>query len=271
MSALKDAGEFKTIQRLDYRLRTDADLYQRLRSLDLLVADVSCMSLMPLYYAAHSLLVPTIRLHTTPMSARATSVTLPPLLQGHPAGYEHDLLGDSPKKGFRVGLIDRAKAVMSSAKPIIGFNQGRTLLYQRTYPKPNFVFISHDEKGNQRTLVSKIVQQCETHGINVWEYAVENDSGVKWRAALDDALSKTTHMVCLLSPSYEFSKACKQELTYALERRDRVQIFGFLTNGRINPNVEIGTEWHQKLLNRSDAQNAKQVINTLVGNLVKST
>ena len=236
-----DTGGFERPQALDHVFHTDAELYVNLRSLGLLVVDVGRPELWPLYHAAHSLMVPTVRVHSGFNSdPGATDCALPLLLRGHPAGYQKDLLPGATAEPIFERLQDRAKAVARGVRPVLGLQPGRRLLYARTFPGSHYVFISHDERLDNRALVDAVVRRCEEHGIVCWEYAVENRSGEVWRRNMDAALAKATHVLALLSPGYEQSTGCREEWAFALEHR--LRLLPFLTHGRTKPSVELRGE-----------------------------
>lgn len=237
-----DAGGFEPPEMLTSLFHTDAELYQVLRSLGLLVVDISHPSLLPLYHAAHSLMVPTIRIDASRTSpGHLEDTELPLLLRGHPAGYQLDVLQHAPyasEETFYTRVFDRATAASQAAQQIIGTNIGARLLHERTYPPGrHFVFISHNEKLHDRELVDLVVEELKNKGLKCWEYAVENRSGELWRRNMEEALSKTTLMVALLSPSYEQSNGCVEEWKYA--REHEIPIRPFLIRGRTSPNVDL--------------------------------
>ncbi len=232
---IEDSG-FERPRAITSLFHTDAELYCMLRSIGVLVADVSKPELQPLYLAAHSLMVPVIRL-SSQVTQSAADQDLPPLLRGHPAGYQNDIVSFDVAGLFQQRLADRARAITRSAQPVIGREQGNILLYERTYKKDHFVFVSHDEKFEDRSLVNAIVQTCKAKGIKCWEYALENRAGEEWKTKMDAALQKTTHMICLLSPGYEQSPGCAEEWAFALDHK--LPILPFLTRGRSRPAVDL--------------------------------
>lgn len=236
-----DNGGFEPPELLTKLFHTDAELYQVLRSIGLLVVDIRQPALLPLYHAAHSLMVPTIRIDSEPSATKlGEDLGLPSILQGHPAGYQKDVLqigDDSQLEKLALRVHDRTLATAQAAKPVIGEKLGSQLLHERTYLKKHFVFISHDEKPNDRELVNHIVEQLKSRGVTCWEYSVENRSGEIWRKNLDSALSRMTHMVALLSPDYEQSPGCTEEWKHAISHS--LPLFPFLTRGRTRPNVDL--------------------------------
>lgn len=69
---------------------TDAEVIARMRGLDVLVADLGGRSSWATYGIAHGLMVPSIRL--VHGAGPASVADLPPVLRGHEAGYQLDLV-----------------------------------------------------------------------------------------------------------------------------------------------------------------------------------
>ncbi len=261
--AVEEAG-FDQPAALGSIFHTDAELCDSLRSLDLLVVDIARPELLPLHYAAHALLVPTIRVQSAVPAASGDrgDIGLPPLLRGHPAGYQLDLVGAEAEETVFERVRDRATAGVRGAEPIIGLDRGRALLYERTYPARHFVFISHDQKLDDRAMVDEIMAECARRGINAWEYATENRSGEVWRRNMTDALNKATHMVALLSPGFEQSPGCREEWAHALDHK--LTLLPFLVNGRTRPAVELrGDQIAHEPLTGSPVANARRVVERL--------
>ncbi|MCA9061119.1 MAG: toll/interleukin-1 receptor domain-containing protein, partial [Planctomycetaceae bacterium] len=240
LSDAVDQGGFDPPESLTDLFHTDAELYQVLRSLGLLIVDVQSPSLLPLYHAAHSLMVPTIRLHSQSTDKSDADTALPALLQGHPAGYQLDLVGignEVSDDTIHCRVLDRTRAASRAAQPVVGSESGVSVLYQRTLPDRHFVFISHNEALHDRPLVNAIVQKLRGRGVTCWEYAVENRSGEIWRKNMNDALTATTLMVALLNPGYEQSPGCVEEWQFAINHE--IPLLPFLTRGRTRPNVDL--------------------------------
>ena len=263
-----DAGCFEPPEALSSLFHTDAELYQVLRSLGLLIVDVSQPELLPLYHAAHSLMVPTIRIDT---SEAVTNDQLPAILQGHPAGYQLDILKHSAVGSDELlfaRLQDRSSATAKTSSPIVGKEAGESLLHQRTYSGEHFVFISHDERLNDRQLVDLVVSELKSRGVTCWEYAVENRSGDLWEKKMWEALRKTTLMVSLMSPTFSDSPGCKDEWEYAL--KSSIPLLPYLTRGRIKPKLELrGRKLaHQPLFDTRPVQErAMQVVGKVIDDL----
>jgi hypothetical protein len=268
-----DRGELEKPHDLAAKFKTDAELYHTLRELRLLVADVSRPELLPLYHAAHSLLVPTIRIHSAKPAGKGTDDRFfPALLRGHPAGYQMDLLSGMPPEKTLEWMSDRAIAITRDTEPIVGEERGSELLHERTYPGKHFIFISHDQKLNDRALVEAIVREAKKRGMTIWEYKDQNRAGSSWRTPLDEALKAMSHMVLLLSPDYEKSPGCMEEWNAALNRLKKpapFPFFPFLTGGRIQPLVEIlDRKIAHEILSGKPEVEAMRVVERLRGSLL---
>lgn len=233
--ALKLAG-FEKPRPLTEMFGTDAEMADVLRSLGVLVVDVSRPENLALYHMAHALGVPSVRLHrdAPPPTdddrfVKTLEPKLPMVLQGHPGGYVRDLLPLQNEEEIFSEIAWRGRGVLRSSTPVVTFDKGCFLIAERTFPHPHSVFISHDEKLVGRPLVDEIVTALEARGINCWEYVSRNPAGVNWEKELDSALAKMTHMIVLASPTYQTSKACMDELKFAVKHG--IPIFPFLTNG----------------------------------------
>ncbi len=263
-----DVGGFEPPEALPSLFHTDAELYQVLRSLGLLIVDVSRPELLPLYHAAHSLMVPTIRIDTS--EAEATD-RLPAILQGHPAGYQLDILKHSAAGSDELlfaRLQDRSSATAKTSSPVVGRQAGESLLHKRTYSKEHFVFISHDERVNDRELVDLIVSELKARGVTCWEYAVENRSGDYWQEKMEEALQQTTLMVALMSPTFSDSAGCKEEWEHALEHN--IPLLPYLTRGRSKPKLEFRSQKisHQPLFDSHPVQErAMRVVEKVIDDL----
>lgn len=195
---------------------TDAELINVLRSLGLLVVDVSDPFALPLMHVAQALMVPTIRV-------MRAEFELPSLLWGHPAGYQLDLVKwgrDVDDSSLLQQLSDRGRAVARGVKPVVGLEQGTALLHQRTYLDPGHsVFISHNEKPGDRKLVELLVDEFNRRGIHYWEYVIENRAGADWQQRMQAGLQDASHMVALVAPRYEKSDGCMEEWNFAMSKR----------------------------------------------------
>jgi hypothetical protein len=246
-----EKGQFDPPEMLTSLFHTDSELYHVLRSIGLLIVDIRQQNLLPLYHAAHSLMVPTIRIGSfDDIDLTDDQAHLPTLLRGHPAGYQKDLLAfgrQTTEDQLFNRVADRTVAASRAARPIVGNEAGIAVLHERTYPQKHFVFISQDEKLNDRELIDDIVRELRAKGVTTWEYAVENRSGEDWRRRMQEALSRTTVMVALLSPTYEQSQGCKAEWKFAID--NKLKMLPFFTRGRIKTNEElpVNESTHQPL------------------------
>jgi hypothetical protein len=249
----------------------DAELSQVIRSLSLLVVDLSDPETLPLYQLAHSQLVPSIRLHQ--QGGGASDAHLPKILRGHPAGYQLDTLPLTVSDENRNEVLLRARALASNATPIVTLADGRYELQQRGY-KRHLVFVSHDSKSDRRQLVTEICNACREHGIDFWEYEERNRSGEHWKNNLDQALEVMTLFIPLLSSTYEQSPMCVKELDRANSRpAGEVTILPFLLGDRQRPSVQLrdrGAAHHQRLFESETPQrNALAVVENILKHIRK--
>ncbi len=257
-------GNFDEPKSLEKFCQTDAELFQSLRSIGLLVADVSNPKFQPLYLAAHSLMIPTIRL-----SSGKDPALMPDILQGHPAGYQKDTISvvgiDDELQFHRIS--DRASAVSRKSESFSSEREGLRMLSQRTFKKAeHLVFISHDEKLGNRELIDGIVSTLKDRGVNCWEYKVENRSGDIWLDEMNKALENATLLVALLSEGYEQSPGCTTEWSYALN--NQVPVLPFLTGNRSRPIVGLrgAHAAHEHLNSQTPLEDR---VNRVVNNVVE--
>jgi hypothetical protein len=259
--AMRSAGFGKPRDLSGYA--NDAELSGLMGSLSLLVSDVSDPKTLPLYHYAHSQMVPTIRLH--PPGEEGSDAHLPPLLRGHPAGYQLDTLPPADLESNVEEIKLRAQALRRSATPIMSLEAGRYELQQRGYKK-HLIFISHDLKASERVLIGEIGELCRRHGIDFWEYEEKNRSGEHWKSNLDVALDAMTHFIPLLSGTYEHSPMCNKELDSAAARTD-IEILPFLLGARQRPcdKLRRDSAHHERLPEeKSPAENARKVVENVL-------
>ncbi len=97
---------------------TDADIMTALRGIDVLIADIGASSSWTTYGVAHGLAVPTIRLVRDPVQPIVES--LPPILRGHEAGYQLDIVAWRSQASLiadirpRLSCLYTAKMVLDS-------------------------------------------------------------------------------------------------------------------------------------------------------------
>lgn len=260
---------FEKPESLARLFRTDSELLEVLRSIGLLVVDVASPEVQPLIYAAHALMVPTIRLSS--VASIENHDELPLILRGHPAGYQNDLVayGDADSDSKMVTRIgERAQAALRAPRPIVGKKEGEALLHRRTYlDEKHLVFISHDEKPGDRLLVETLIEQLRNRGVQIWEYALDNRAGEDWCERMESALSAASLMVALVSPRYEKSEGCRKEWNSAL---GRIPLLPFLTRGRsesiiASQSVPISHEsrWDQLPISEQASRIAERVAEAL--------
>ena len=239
-----DKANYQKPMELKESFSSDAELFRLLASGGLLVAEVGDKQNLAVYCAAHALFIPSVRLlyQSSPSNDPAN---LPWLLQGHPGGYQNDIVTwtQPAELGEAVGI--HAKAMQAAAKNITNYEEGKGLFEKRRYI-PHSVFISHNMPLNQRELVDCIVRKLKNVSITCWEYGSSNRAAQNWKARMREELEKTTHFIALLSNEYEQSAACVEEIEWALAHTD-VKIIAFLAGGRIKPNVKISELHHQPL------------------------
>lgn len=233
LSQAFDEGGFDAPEPLTSLFQTDAELYQTLRSIGLLIVDVRQQDLWPLYHAAHSLMVPSIRIDSLLASEGPAELPLPMLLRGHPVGYQKDLINEPASQDDLLfqRVRDRALAASRSSRAISTSADGEALLYQRTFAKGNhLVFISHHHRPNERAFVDYIIASLKAKGVPVWEYGDRNQAAENWEKNLDQALGQMTLMVALMGDIYECRPACLKEWNHALSCG--IDILPFLVGGR---------------------------------------
>ncbi len=244
--------------------RHDSDMLQTLRSLKLLVADVASPSMLPLYHAAHALMVPCVRLHSRLGTEKHDE--LPRVLRGHPAGYQEDLLTCEAPETVFAGICQRVEAVVGDTSPIDTLHKGNYELQQRAYRR-HVVFISHDLKGEGRELVDQICKQCEDRGIDYWEYDRCNRAGENWPKNMEQALERMTIFVALETPTYDASTMCLKEAQRAKERLPTEDRLPFRLLGRASPVVALrGEDPHHEALpsNQSPTENVAKVVENIL-------
>jgi hypothetical protein len=103
--------------------------------------------------------------------------------------------------------------------------------------------------------------------VKPFEYHEANAAGIDWKAALDEALERTTHFVVLLSDGYELSSTCTYEVERAIERGSAVTILPFMINGRSVPHPKLNPK-HNRLLAGTDIEaNADTVVEQIMRTL----
>ena len=246
-------------------VHTDSGMSRLARSLGLVVADVGAAELMPAYHYLHALTVPAIRIVAKPDDT--TDQHLPPILRGHPAGYQHDTLSAGEILSDPSSLVERVRAVERDVTPIAKREKGIYELQQRGYVK-HLVFLSHDRKGKERSIVTRICEACERLGIDYWEYEERNQSGEHWKHNLDQALDAMTLFVPLLSDTYEHSTTCLEELDRSIERGILALPFFIGDRQRPNPKLRDSRGHHKRLAGeRTEEENSETVARTILSHI----
>jgi hypothetical protein len=219
--ALQDA-QFATVDRIEFVTQTDAELIERMLNAGLLVADVTSDGTRELYTIAHALFVPAIRL------APGKDVQLPWILNGHPGGYQQDIVFLSGEPTWAAEVTARAAAIFRVTQPL-GFDEGCKYIRSRRY-KGVFVFLSHNLRPGRRKLLDLLIQKLGNEQIDFFEYYRDNEAGIEWQPELNQALEKATLFTALLADGYEDSPVSIKEWAYASERH--IPILPFLVDGR---------------------------------------
>jgi hypothetical protein len=214
----------------------------------------------PLYAATHMAGIPTIRM----MRAQPGAV-LPWIVRFGPGGYEEDIVYWPISNGLGSQVEPRVRAMfrLSVAK-----RDGDDVTYLKSKRYRDFlIFISHNLKSPDDVLVRTICGLLAKSNIAVFEYNDQNKAGIEWRQAMDESLRKATHFVALISPTYDQSPTCTEELEATLARGPAVEILPFRVLGRTSPHPRL-TQIHNKTLQSDDPdENAKEVVSAVVGRL----
>jgi hypothetical protein len=116
-------------------------------------------------------------------------------------------------------------------------------------------------------LVQRICDLLRKRNVAAFEYNDRNRAGIEWRPAMDEYLAKTTHFVALVSPTYDQSPICTEELDAALARGRVVEILPFKVLGRQIPHPRL-TGLHNEPLRSEDLEvNAEEVVQNVVERL----
>jgi len=251
---------FPTVERIEIATRTDAELIDKMLNAGLLVADVVSDGTQELYAMAHGLFVPAIRLAPT------KALPLPWILEGHPGGYQHDivLLSDGPPWPAEVKA--RAAAIFRVTEPL-GLDAGRRFIKSRRY-KGVYVFLSHNLRPGKREFLDLLIQGLRDEQIDFFEYYRDNEAGIQWEPKLNEALGKATLFTGLLADGYEDSPVCQKEWAAARDRN--IPLLPFLVNGRTTrTNL---TPLHNQTLDSTEPPiNAKTVFDQIKRTVVTST
>lgn len=249
--ALRQAGHGHVVS-ID-PLHTDAEAIAILQSSGLLVAEMGA-SVSDIYGMAHAMFIPTIRF----IRVRPEGPDIPRLLNGHPGGYQHDLIFVEDKQILERELTARANAMRDERRPIEGMSAGCAYLRRPLY-RPHRVLFSHNVGTADADLLSNVFKNLESLGIRAWEYRHNNHAGVVWRDELKTALADATDLVFVLGKDFELSEVCTQELKTLMTRRAEFRsVTPFLWGGRDRPNPELAAFHHEHL--PSDKVAAAEII-----------
>jgi hypothetical protein len=217
---------------------SDSDILRKIRTAGLLVAEVASDSTRNLYTLCHVLFVPSIRIVSHDQE-------LPWILNGHPGGYQHDVIKHSDSGNTAKDIMERASAMFRITRPL-NLEVGRSYISSRRY-KGQLVFISHCLKPGQREVIDHLVQFLKKYGVPAFEYFTGNESGEEWRKKLAEELDKTTVFVPLLTNEYERSPVCTEEWDAIEKSKTKIKMLPFLLNDRTDPFVKLKGLHHQTL------------------------
>lgn len=230
---------------------------RNLREAGLVAAfDLTC----PLYAAAHMAGLPAIR-----MVRGEAGAPLPWIVRFGPGGYEEDIVYWTNPVSLPVQVEPRVRAMfrLSRAK-----RDGKDIAYLTSKRYRDFlVFVSHNLKPPDDLLVRRICDLLRKHNVAAFEYNDRNRAGIEWRPAMDESLRKATHFVALVSPTYDQSPTCTEEIEAVLARGRAVEILPFKVLGRQTAHPRL-TGLHNEPLRSEDPEaNAEEVVRNVVGRL----
>jgi len=241
---------------------TDADVVAILQSSGLLVAEIGTASVGEVYGMAHAMFIPTIRF----IRGGQAAAHLPRLLDGHPGGYQHDLLLADDKRALANEVGKRAQAMRDSRRPIESYAAGCAYLRSRLYRKHN-VFFSHNLRPEDGDLLKLVFDLLQEKGIRAWEYRQNNRAGVIWKDEMQSALKEATDVVFILDDGFELSAACTEELDAIVARRGEIKsILLFFWGARTRPNPKLSDQ-HHETLPADKARAAEVLVDQLVAAL----
>lgn len=256
--ALKRAGYPETS-----RIRpehTDAEAIAILQASSLLVAEIGAPSSREMYGMAHAMFIPTIRF------MRQQPANMPRLLEGHPGGYQHDLIFVSGSADLGEQVQERAAAMRDPRAALTGIEDGCAYLRSCLYRKHQ-VFFSHNLGAADAALLANVFHKLHGLGVRAWEYRHNNKAGVDWKQELKSALDQATDVVFILDDDFELSEACTQEIDTIMTRRADIKtITPFLWGSRVRPNPKLSGVHHETLPADKD-EAAAVIVDALVQRL----
>jgi hypothetical protein len=240
LSKALEKASFETVERIRFEHSRDADLVHQIFSTRLMVADVSSEETRELYGIAHTLFVPTIRL------APKKGAPMFWILDGHPGGYQHDIVSISDEP-WPDEVNARANAIFRVTTPL-GLEDGRRYIKSRRY-KGTYVFLSHNLRPENRKILEKLIKDLRDEQIDFFEYYRVNTVAIPWRRQLAAALRKTTLFVGLLADDYELSQVCLNEWAAAKRglHSGKMQVAAYLVNGRTKATPLVGDDFCKTL------------------------
>lgn len=256
--ALRDSG----YERVSFQSSHESNIeaFQMLRAAGLAVADLNAANPVTreVSAAAHGLCIPVIR-------TMREDAPLPWLLQGHPGGYQLDIVRWQDPASLAAAVAARARS-MFRVSGALNQEDGTRYLNSKRYSK-FLVFLSHTLKPPHRQLVETVFELLGQRYVRPFEYHMANTSGMDWKTELSEKLAQTTHFVVLLTDGYELSPVCTYELEEILKRGPEVSVFPFMAGGRSAPHPKLG-HLHHKLLSGQDVRaDATLVADEIMGAL----
>jgi hypothetical protein len=214
----------------------------------------------PLYAAVHMAGLPSIR-----MVRGEAETQLPWIVRFGPGGYQEDIVYWTSPESLPVQVEPRTRAMYRLS---LRKRDGKDIAYLTSKRYRDFlVFVSHNLRPPDDILVQRICDLLSKHSVASFEYNDRNRSGIDWRDAMEESLRATTHFVALVSPTYDQSPTCTEEIESVLARGAAVEILPFKVLGRQTPHPRL-TGLHNKALRSEDpAINAEEVFKNVVERL----
>jgi hypothetical protein len=182
-----------------------------------------------------------------------------------PGGYEEDIVYWTSANSLPAHVEPRVRAMfrLSLAK-----RDGKDIAYLTSKRYRDFpVFVSHDLKPPDDVLVRRICVLLGKRNIAAFEYNDRNRAGIEWRPAMNESLRKTTHFVALVSPTYDQSPTCTEEVEAVLARGQAVEILPFKVLGRQSPHPRLTALHHERLRAEDPEVNAEEVVKNVIERL----
>ena len=214
----------------------------------------------PLYASVHMTGLPTIR-----MVRGEAGASLPWIVRFGPGGYEEDIVYWADPDSLQSQVEPRVQAMfrLSVAK-----RNGKGIDYLTSKRYHDFyIFVSHNLKPPDELLVRRICDLLRKRNVPTFEYNDSNRAGIEWRAAMDESLRKTTHFVALVSPTYDRSPTCTEEMETVLARGSAVEILPFKVLGRKEPHPRLTGAHNEPLLSEDPEVNAEEVVRNVLERL----